>query len=114
MPPPPPGLGGDGGGGQLLVVDGDGGGGGGDAGGGEGGGGEGTGLQGLSHAEHIVHAIWYLDVVCAAGVAIAGKDMNMRIRPDIRGSVVVNTWFLAVSIFGKIGKKDPEKLLTKI
>ncbi len=77
-----------------------GGGGGGKAGGGEGGGGDGTGLQGLSQAEHIVHAIWYLDEVCASGVAIAaGRDMI--IRSDIRGSIAVNTRFLAVSIFGK-------------
>jgi hypothetical protein len=90
----------------LDVEDGVGGGGGGEA-GGEGGGGEGFGLQGLSHAEHIVHAIWYLDEVCGTGVAIAGRD-TMIIRRDIRGSFVVNTWFLAVPMFWKL------KLRTKI
>ncbi|KAK9281235.1 hypothetical protein L1049_004130 [Liquidambar formosana] len=50
------GGGGDGGGGAQS-------GGGGDGSGGDGGGRDGTGWHGLSHAEHIEHAIWSLDVV---------------------------------------------------
>lgn len=60
--------------------------GGGDAGGGDGGGGEGVGLQGLSHASHIVHAIWYLDEVVAIGLAIACRDM-IKMRRESIGSV---------------------------
>lgn len=53
--PPEPESGGDGGGGHPESDDDAGGG---DGGGEEGGGGEYTGLQGLSQAEHIAHAIW--------------------------------------------------------
>lgn len=80
-----PELGGDGGGGQLEEDD-TGGGGDGVGGGGDGGGLDGTGLHGFSHAEHIVHSIWYLEPDLAGEFAIAGnkvegKSMN-RVRRD--------------------------------
>lgn len=67
--------------------DGDGGGGDGVGGGGDGGGGEGTGsLQGLLHAEHIVHAIWYLEVavIVVAVAAVAGLDILRDMKRNTR------------------------------
>ncbi|KAK9992158.1 hypothetical protein SO802_027143 [Lithocarpus litseifolius] len=72
-----------------------------DGGGGDGGGGEGTGLlQGLLHAEHIVHAIWYLEVavIVVAVAAVAGldilRDMKRNIREIFtpRGGLVLVDW----------------------
>lgn len=66
------GLGGRGGGGQEETV----------AGGG-GGGGEGTGWQGLSQAEHIVQAIWSLEIAAVVEF-VNGEKLDDRTKKSIR------------------------------
>ncbi len=72
-------------------------GGGGDGGGGDriGGGGDGTGSHGLSHAEHIVHAIWYLEVVVIGLVVVVGVAIVRDMKREIRESF--STWVVPIS-----------------
>lgn len=79
------GLGGRGGGGQEETV----------AGGG-GGGGEGTGWQGLSQAEHIVQAIWSLEIAVVVEF-VNGEKLEDRTKKSIRIDRAFST------IFGWIG-----------
>ena len=80
-----------GGGGQLAEV-------GGGRDGGGGGGGDGSWLHGFSHAEHIVHSIWYFEVV--SGFDVRDKTVSDEImsRSDMRKSGILRI----LSIFGNI------------
>lgn len=57
--------------------------------GGGGGGGDGFWLHGFSHAEHIVHSIWYFEVV--SGFDVRDKTVSDEImsRSDMRKSGIL-------------------------
>lgn len=65
---------------------------------GGGGGGDGSWLHGFSHAEHIVHSIWYFEVV--SGFDVRDKTVSDEImsRSDMRKSGILRI----LSIFGNI------------
>lgn len=66
--------------------------------GGGGGGGDGSWLHGFSHAEHIVHSIWYFEVV--SGFDVRDKTVSDEImsRSAMRKSGILQI----LSIFGNI------------
>lgn len=66
--------------------------------GGGGGGGDGSWLHGFSHAEHIVHSIWYFEVVSGFDVRDKTDLDEIMSRSEMRKSGILRI----LSIFGNI------------